>query len=397
MPKKSSKEYIIPDQVIVENIYPMVDATMGKKYNSLKSCIERFVHARHEQLYDYAPVDRIYFRKNDVDDFFRSIDVKEKDVTDILPQLYYWKADELQACKDEYSLTCMMTLRWLLKNRPNDKTLIELTGIYFAFSGKIYASCHYNFWKHYTPKREIMDYVVNYMLSNKFDLVKTKSLWGAIRNLVLTWLERYGEELAGDITDERVVYIVHQIYNRVYAFLKNIATAYYKAVEDKSYMNAESDNYDEDKYRVANNDSTVIASITEKTMTYFTTSKVNISICYNVAGSGVDPYDIKAIIETILSSNDSLDDLRFVINTLLTDFRNQYPDAKDLTGPKFIAHSITMKPNTKDKNIIAMKNIILNWLNTSDKYKSIKTQATKNNYYKAILSYIAITVNMANK
>ena len=70
---------------------------------------------------------------------------------------------------------------------------------------------------------------------------------------------------------------------------------------------------------------------------------------------------------------------------------------KDITGPKFIAHSISMKPNTKDKNIIELKNIILGWLNTSDRYKSIKTQATKNNYFKAILSYIAIVVNMANK
>ena len=68
-----------------------------------------------------------------------------------------------------------------------------------------------------------------------------------------------------------------------------------------------------------------------------------------------------------------------------------------MTGPKFIANSIAMKPNTKDKNIIEMKNIILNWLNTSERYQNIKTQATKNNYYKSILGYIAITVNVANK
>ena len=74
-----------------------------------------------------------------------------------------------------------------------------------------------------------------------------------------------------------------------------------------------------------------------------------------------------------------------------------YPNEKDITGPKFIAHSISMKPNTKDKNIIRTKNIILEWLNTSTRYQNIKTQATKNNYYKAILSYIAITINFANK
>ena len=397
MATRTPKKYLIEDQVIVDEIYPLVDATMGKRTSNLKSCIERFVHKRHDSLYDYAPVDRIYFKKADVDDFFKSIDVNEKEVTAVLPNLYYWNASELQACKDEFSLTCLMTIRWLLKNKPNEKNLIELTTIYLAFSGKFYASCHYNLWRHYTPMREVMDYVVNYMLSQKFDLVKTKSLWGAIKNLSLTWLDKYKDELAGDITDERIAYLIHQLHNRILAFLTNIANNYYEAYEDKRYINAESDNYGQDNYRVANNNSTVAAAITEKTMIYFANTQINISICYSVSGSGVDPYDVKAIFETILNDNKKLDDLRFIINILITDFCNRYPDVKDITGPKFIAHSISMKPNTKDKNIIELKNIILGWLNTSDRYKSIKTQATKNNYFKAILSYIALIVNMANK
>ena len=132
-------------------------------------------------------------------------------------------------------------------------------------------------------------------------------------------------------------------------------------------------------------------------MTYFTSTQISINVCYSVSSTGVDPYEIKAIMENILNSNARLNDLRTVINTLLTDFHTKYPDEKDMTGPKFIANSIAMKPNTKDKNIIEMKNIILNWLNTSERYQNIKTQATKNNYYKSILGYIAITVNVANK
>ena len=397
MATRKPKQYLIEDQVVIDNIYPLVDSSIKNKTAALKSCIERFVHKRHDSLYDYAPVDRIYFRKADVDDFFKSIGVDQKAVTEVLPQLYYWKSDELQACKDEFSLTCLMTLRWLLKNTPTDKKLIELVTMYLSFSGKFYASCHYNLWKHYTPMREVMDYVVNYMLSQKFDLVKTKSVWGAMKNLTMTWLDKYKEELASDLTDERVSYLIHQLHNRILAFLKNIANNYYDAYEDKRYINAESDNYGQENYRIANNNSTVASSITEKTMIYFANTQINLSICYSVSGSGVDPYDVKSIFETIINDNKKLDDLRFIINILIVDFCNRYPDVKDITGPKFIAHSISMKPNTKDKNILELKNIILGWLNTSDRYKSIKTQATKNNYYKAILSYIAITVNMANK
>lgn len=396
MAKVTKKQYLIEDTVIIDQIYPIVEATMKTKTSALKSCIERFIHSRQASLYDYAPVDRIFFKKSDVNDFFNSINVNQKSVTNILPQLYYWNDDELQACKDEFSLTAFMVMRWLLNNKKDQK-LIELCAVYIAFSGKFYASCHYKLWPHSLPKREVMDYVINYMLSQKYDLIKQKSVFGAIRSLTMTWLEAYKEELMGEVTDERLCYIIHQLHNRILAFLKNISVPYYEAYNNKLYLNKESDNYDKEDYRIANNDSTMISSITEKAMTYFTSTQISINVCYSVSSTGVDPYEIKAIMENILNSNERLNELRTVINTLLTDFHTKYPDEKDMTGPKFIANSIAMKPNTKDKNIIEMKNIVLNWLNTSERYQNIKTQATKNNYYKSILGYIAITVNVANK
>ena len=398
MAKKKRKQYVLEYNEITTRIYPLIEESLKKSssISNLKSCIERFIHKRNASLYDYAPVDRIFFRKADSDDFFRSINVNQKEISSILPSLYYWKDDELQASKDEFSLSCLMCLRYLLIEKPKEASLIELVAVYLAFSGKFYASCHYKFWE-FAPVREVMDYVVNFMLSQKFDLVRTKSVFGAVRSLTVTWLNTYKEELSAPITDERIVYIIHQLYNRILAFLRNIAKLYYEAYEKKLYLNAESDNYSQDDYRIANNNSTIITSITERTMMYFSNSQINIAICHSVSGSGVDPYDIKAIFENILNDNNRLSDLRFVIGVLLSDFLKNYPNEKDITGPKFIAHSISMKPNTKDKNIIRTKNIILEWLNTSTRYQNIKTQATKNNYYKAILSYIAITINFANK
>ena len=125
MAKVSKKQYLIEDTVIIDQIYPLVEATMSSKCSALKSCIERFIHSRQASLYDYAPVDRIFFKKSDVNDFFKSINVDQKTVTNILPQLYYWKDDELQACKDEFSLTAFMVLRWLLSNKKDQK-IIEI-------------------------------------------------------------------------------------------------------------------------------------------------------------------------------------------------------------------------------------------------------------------------------
>ena len=164
---KSPKKYLIQDSIMIDEIYPIVEKQIkAGKINSIKSCIQKFIQTRHKELYDYAPVDRIYFRKQDVNDFFKAIDIKQNDITEIMKNLYYYNKEELQACKDEFSITCIMLLRYLLKNKPTDKSITELVYMYLSFSGKFYASCHATWFRHYVPKREVMDYVVNYMLSH---------------------------------------------------------------------------------------------------------------------------------------------------------------------------------------------------------------------------------------
>lgn len=398
----------VSDTYIIDGVYPLVDEQLPKRLNQLKACINRYFNSpiidteKHSTtriliLHDYAPIDRIYFKKKDENDFFKSMDIDyNKIYKDVLPNTYYWKMDELQATKDPFSVTMIMVLRWLLLNRSSDTKFISLCYLYLAFSGKFYSSCHYK-WFRFSPKREVMDYVVNYMLSKKFDLIKYKSVWGAVEKLTATWLDSYKDELKDELTDDRIVYLIHQLFNRIYAFLGKIARPYYKAYEEKLYINRESDNYESDKFRVSKNNSTIADSLTENAMNYFISNQINLAICMQVAKSPVDPYEIKAILENILNSNENLDDLRFVINVMIIDYMRNYPDDKEVVGARFIQHSTALKPNTKDKDILEQKNIILKWLNTSDRYKSIKTQATKNSYYRSIVAYIALIVNISNK
>lgn len=405
MPKPLSKKYEIQDTIIVDQIYSRIENSFSASntVQKLKTCIGKFIQDRHDALYDYAPIDRIFFKVNDETAFFNAVNLHIKEIENIMHGLYYWKSNELQACKDPFSVSMLMCLRWLAINEKKlqnkDKEMVELAYVYLAFSGKFYASCHYKWFKNYTPKREVMDYVINYMLSEKFDIVKTKSVFGAIRNLTQTWYDSYKDELISKgLTDERVSYIIHQLHSRIYAFLRNIAKLYYEAYNKRLYINKESDKYDDNDYRIAGNNSTMAATITEKTVNYMTSTQVNMALCVSSSTSGVDPKEVKAIFENILSSNDNISKMRNVINIMVVDFMRAYPQYKtieEITGVKFIAHSITMKPNTKDKDIIELKNTVLDWLNSSERYRNIKTPATKNNYYKAIVSYIALTVNTA--
>ncbi len=396
-----SPKNLLENKISTE-IYPLIESSMKTNKSAYINCISRFVHQNHAQLYDYAPIDRIFFRQKEIDDYFKSIKLNEHDIEkNIMQNLFYYEEDELQACKDAFSLCQLMTVKYFMMVK--DEKSAELSCMYLAFSGKFYASCHYKWFRKYVPKREVMDYVINYMLSKKFDIIVEKSLWGAIRNLVKTWMKSYESILLNKkATDEEHVYIIHQLYERIYAFLRNIAKPYFEAAEKKLYLNAESDNYDSEggKYRVVNNNSTAAASITERTMNYFTSSNVNVARCYSASSSGVDALDVKAIFETILNDNKSLDDLRELINILIVDFMKNYPNIKPdeiPTSVDFINYTIKAKPNTKDEKLIWIKTTILSWLNTSERYRNTKTPATKNNYYRAILIYIALTINASHK
>lgn len=388
------------DQTLMKDIiYPVIEVSITRRRTQYKQCVERFIHLNHEKLYDYAPIERIFFKKKDTDDFFHSMAIEENQMLELIKQLYYYNDPELQCCKDPFSVSQLMVVRYFMLKK--DARMAELSCLYLAFSGKFYASCHFRWFPQYIPKRNVMDYVINYMLSKKFDLITEGSLWGAIRNLCLTWMNTYNSILIGkSTTDEEFNYVMHQLYERIYAFLRNIAKPYFEAYEKKLYINAESDNYDGEngKYRVVQNNATLAASITEVTMNYITSTTVNIARCHAATSKGVDANDIKSIFENIINDNGKLDELREVINTLLVDFMKNYPDEKDVTNSvEFINYSIKAKPNTKDQNLIRLKNYILGWLNTSTRYRNIKTVATKNNYYRAILIYIVLTINAANK
>ena len=62
-------------------------------------------------------------------------------------------------------------------------------------------------------------------------------------------------------------------------------------------------------------------------------------------------------------------------------------------GAKFISQSLKATPNTKNPLIIEEKEIITTFLNeSSTKYRNITRVATKNNYYRAILTYIVLSI-----
>lgn len=388
------------NDIIKKDLYPKVDAKIKQNKNKYKQCLSRFINSRSKDLYDIAPFERLYFRADDLEDFYKSTGLNEREIRDIISNTYYYNIANFnpRAAKDEYTIAMMCIIRHFYLARARQD--LEISCIYLAFSGRFYTSIHSGCFPTVAPSqyRYVMEYVINYKLSNKYDIKREGNLFGAIKSICNTWINTYEDKLK-NFEDDDVVYMVQQLHDRIKAFMINIATEYYKAYDDKEYLTYESDAAGEDgEYRIADNDSLKIENVIEKTMGVINKNNVDYVTCKMAADSNVRTEEVKSIIETILSDPKNLPEVKELIRlTVSLYFANS--KTKDVRDIDFITYSIKVKPNTKDPHVLRQKEIIENWLDeSSPAYRKRKSRrATKSSYQKSVLYYFVLIIHNANR
>lgn len=385
-------------RVAVNKIYPIVEKSLQKNTPVYKKNVQEFIKDRSKDLYDIVPVRRIPFGSEDIDSFFKAMKIDKNEITQCLSETYYWNMNfNPRAAKDEFTMTMMMVIRYfLLKNKQTDA---EISTIYLAFSGKFYPSIHSQKFKIPPEKyRHIMEYVLNNVLTQKYDLKREGSVFGAVRSICKTWLRTYTPKFKNP-DDEDVADMIQQLHGRIKSFLGNIAAAYYDTYEKRdSYFAYASDSNDQDSFRIADNDSLLAERCVENAMNWITTKQVDYKLCKWASDKNVKVDEIKSIIESIQEDSDNLLLIREMMQLIIADYFSTSKN-KDVTSYEFINKSIVAKPNSKNKYVIRQKEIIEYFLDeNSPAYRKRKSRPdTKSSYYKSILTYYVLVINESNK
>ena len=385
---------------ILDNIYPMVSASLSKNTTRYKRNLQTFIEVRSKELYATAPYTRIYFGQDDIDDYFKSINIKANDVKQQLTKAYFWNMNfNPQAAKDPFTVTQMMVIRYFIMK--NDRSNAEISAIYLAFSGKFYPSIHYSKFPVVQPSEYayVMDYVVNNMLTQKFDLKREGSVFRAIRSICITWLNTYWDTFKNKPNDEDIADLIQQLHGRIKSFMGNIASLYYKVYEDKDhYFTYDSDSEEEDSFRVADNDSLKAERYVENTMNLVNNNNIDMKLCKMASDTNVKVTEVQSIIESIQSEPTNLPTIKELLRITVYEYMINSKE-KDVRSIDFVSKSIVAKPNTKNKNILRQKEIIENWLDeNSPQYRKRKSRAaTKTSYFRSVLTYYVLLINKANK
>ena len=264
---------------IIDKAYPEVESKLKKNLLGYNKYISRFMAARTKQFYSTMPSEQIYFNATDIDDFFNSTGIDRGIIKSAIEHTYYYEIGNFNPryAKDECTVAMLCVVKYF--NSINKKKELELSLINMSFSGKYYPSIWYGSYPVAAPQEHIMDYVINNMCSNKFDIVREGNVIGAIRSVSMTWLNSYQDKFRR-FHDEDCVYLIQQLHNRIRSFMSNLAELYYDAYANKSlYMTYDSDNISEDNYHLADSDALKLERVVSNTMNNINTKGINYKIC----------------------------------------------------------------------------------------------------------------------
>ena len=397
-----AKHYDANTTAYIKELYPIVEgklsASGGK--NKYMKCVSKFVEDRYANLYDTLPCARIYFGQEDIDLLFNSLGIDFNEVSEIIKHTYYGNETNFspKSAKSEFTVTMMCIIKYFQSKKMNKE--LELALIHLSFSGMFYPSLHYRSYPVALPARHVMEYVVNNVLGNKFDLISEGSVIGAIRKIALTWVNTYKDRFKS-FRDEDMVYCIQQLYSRIGSFMNNIAQKYYEVYEhqDELYIAYASDSSDPDDYHVADSDILKISKESEKTINYITTNGVNYAICKQCSDENITTKEINSIIDSILSVPDNIVLVKELVTLLITTYYATNPKNKDVRDISFITYSIQAKPNTKQPELLRLKEITQELLceNSPAYVRRRSREATRNSFERALVMYFALCIHNANR
>ncbi|MEI2419299.1 hypothetical protein V6O07_03425, partial [Arthrospira platensis SPKY2] len=207
-----------------------------------------------------------------------------------------------------------------------------------------------------------MKYTIN-NLSNKYLIKQTGSLYKTLEHTVMISHELHEKALIGG-TDKGLADYISSIKVRINNFVKNIKNEYTQNHNAKKFINFDSDNYDEDNFHLADNNSYVVQNTTDSAIVKLTTYGPDMKLVKIAAKvNQVSENEIRNVINSI-AANETDKAKRLMALILQLYLFEGENNVSDIHTNTFLYKSMEIykKSNTNDKIILEIKDILDTWL-----------------------------------
>ena len=386
---------------ILTEAYPEVEKKIKSNVNKYKQCVSRFINSRTNVLYANAPMEKMYFGENEIIDFFKSTNIDRNIIKTANSHTYYASIANFnpRCVKDEFVITMLCLIRYFYMKHMQKE--LELAMIHLSCSGKFYTSIFHGSFPITDPQPHIMEYVVNNMCTNKFDIVREGNVIGAMKSICNTWIKTYDSKFK-EFEDDDVAYLAQQLHNRIKSFIVNIASLYYDAFENRDlYITYDADDVSEDNFHLADSDSFKMQRAADATMNYINNKSIDYISCKRAADSTkglIKTDELKSILEVLFANKDNMNLVIELVTNIIGSYFQQ-SKTKDVRDLSFVSYTVTPKPNSKDPLLLRQRELlIIILMNNSEKFARRRSRlATEQAYFRAVLTYFALIIQKVNK
>lgn len=367
---------------------------IGKKMNSasvarFQSEVKDFIDRKSDTLFLAGPSKRLYFSDTERSRFYPLLGTTQSDII---------RCKKLTPVKDGWykldsDFNILMALAISNFQRQNKMKEVQSACTMMALS--MYASLHSKYFK-YEPNENIMNYTIN-NLSNKFKIKQFGNLFKTIVYTVTSTHETYASEIA-DGSDENIRKYIIAVHTRLNGFLFKIAQEFYKNHKEGKYLNTEEDNYSDENFYIADNNSLLINRTAENATFAMINKGLDVRLANIAANIGqISSSALRNAINSIISDcDDEIKDFITLILQLYLEGGENPPES--IRSKRFINFclEIYIKSNTNDASILKIKEILDRWLvKCSPNYNKTERIATKNNFRKSLFIYFILIIQQS--
>lgn len=378
--------------VVKDTLYPKVEKSLNNPENAkmFKTNIDRYMAKYIDCYTSIGPSTRPVITPIDVSNLLNIVGITEADVKECLKKVK-GKASEWKNFSNPYNVAIVLSIRYFTIKKDEDQVN---NGLLYLIT-HIYQFMFYKYYK-FPPNEAVMAYTIA-NLSQRFKVKKFGTILGALTDITRTCYDTHRDRIIR-CQDMDLVKFVNDVTSRINSFMKKLRGEFEENIKSGNYLQSEKDDYSDEHYYEADNDSFAIDRITNKVLTNLVVSGPDRKLIELAAkNSSVSVNVLQTSIMTLITESHR-DDIKRITECLLSLYLNDNPDKtaslKDIGTNKFFVYCIKVyrQSNTTNRNIIEIKAILDRWIKELNLRSKVATIASLGNYRKAIFTFFVFTI-----
>ena len=395
--------------IIIDRLYQKVSDALSDKerYTKFKKGIDTFLADNINKLNVMGPLKQIAFPQSKINELISTLNLTMREIDEVKREVK--KATSVRVDYIDLTLYIPLALatRFFLIKRIKAAEAKDANGVTIATDDirrciyytavPMYALLQKKYFKKCEPNEACMQYAISNMIE-KNRIRQTGSMLDTIYITTGDCMTFYEERLIQG-KDETIIDYLNGVRTRLNSIIRNISNAYYIAFNEGKYVKSEVDDLSDNNYYEHDSNSQFIDRASNKVVQVLITNGPDMKLVEIAAkNNSMSVSDLRSFVATICTDK-YLEELRDVIESLYVLFLNSRHSIMDTGNDKFLLFALNVykKSNTKDAQILHIKDILDKWLKDLHVYERTGTVSTLNCYRRAIYMFIVMEMIKLNK